>query len=257
MSIPQTTHQRPPRVIHEDDSILAIDKPAGMLVHRGWGKDDEVLVDWVKEYTQAEKVHPIHRLDRATSGVVLFAQNPTAARNLNKLFEQRQIQKHYIALVRGIAPEIGYLDHPVPTEPKGKERVPAQSSFRRLASNRTTQPRECSLVEVAPHSGRVHQIRRHMAHLNHPLIGDANYGKGKINRAFKEHYNLPGLALHAVSLRFEHPDTQELIRISTPVDEFLAASLVTMGFEPSAWHTLEQPDYEPDWLEIARTFPKT
>ncbi len=240
---------RSPRIIYEDDTLLAVDKPAGMLVHRGWGKDDEVLVDWVRPRVRADKVHTIHRLDRPTSGIVLFAQHPEAARQLGELFATRQIQKHYLALVRGITPAGAYIDHPVAPEPKSMERVPAQSSYRRLALRRHTDPRECSLIEVCPHTGRVHQIRRHMSRKNHPLIGDAHYGKGKINRAFKANYGLPRLALHAYMLRFVHPATGEQMRLVASMDEELGESLVRMGFDPQTWKTLEQPDADCGWLD--------
>lgn len=246
-----------PSILYKDASLLAVHKPSGMLVHRGWGRDDEVLADWVRPHVDSDKVHTIHRLDRATSGVVLFAQHAEAARQLADLFATRRIRKHYVALVRGIAPQMGYLDHPVPREPKGKERVEAQSSLRRIATNRDTEPRECSLVEVVPHTGRVHQIRRHLAHLNHPIFGDAHYGKGKLNRAFKEHYGLRGLALHALALCFEHPETRLPLRIVAPMAADLEEGLVRMGFDPRVWRDLEEGADEgrgdpPSWLEEAQ-----
>jgi tRNA pseudouridine65 synthase len=245
------THEssmRAPRILYEDDTLLAVDKPAGMLVHRGWGKDGEVLVDWVRPYVRSSKVHTIHRLDRPTSGVVLFAQHPEAARQLGALFAERHIQKHYLALVRGIAPDMAYIDHPVAPEPKSRLRIPAQTSYRRIAEAHDTEPRECSLIEVCPHTGRVHQIRRHLARKDHPLIGDSNYGKGPINRGFKANYGLPRLGLHAMMLRFIHPATQEPMRIVAPMDEELGASLERMGYDPEVWQQLER-EGDGAWLD--------
>lgn len=230
-------------ILYEDDAIIAVHKPGGMLVHRGWGIDGDILVDLMRPLVRGDKVHTMHRLDRATSGVVLFAQTPEIARALRRTFDEHHIQKHYIALVRGTPPPSGYLDHPVPKTPRLKERIRAASTWRTLQTVTHTDPREVSLVEVIPHSGRVHQIRKHMAHLSHPLIGDANYGKGKLNRAFKQNYGMPRLGLHAHSLIFDHPTTGEPVTIMSPLPEDLAETFRKMGFDEQRWTSLDDgPD---------------
>lgn len=219
------------RVLFEDDALMVVSKPSGMLVHRGWGDAEVVLVDVMRQVVAGDKVHTIHRLDRGTSGAVIFAQTPEDARALNDMFDAGEVTKRYLTLVRGIAPESGDIDHPIPNKPRGKKRVPAQSSFRRLAALRDTEPRELSLVEVMPHTGRVHQIRRHMRHINHHLIGDTTYGKGKLNRAIRDRYGLDRLALHALSLEFPHPRTGEPVRVVDPLPEDFVEALERMGVE--------------------------
>lgn len=236
------------QVIYEDEAILAVNKPGGMLVHRGWGDSEVVLVDLVRDYIEGDTVYTIHRLDRATSGVVLFGHDRESARELNALFDERRILKRYLTLVRGISPERGYIDYPVPKEPRGKDRVEAQSSFRRLFAAHDTEPRETSLVEIAPHTGRVHQIRRHLRHLNHPLIGDSTYGRGQINREMKERYGLPRMALHAYRVSFLHPFTEAPIEIVAPLADDLAATFGAMEIPASCWQEVEA-DASTDWMK--------
>ncbi len=239
----------PTPILYEDDDILAVYKPTGMLVHRGWADAEEVLVDRVREMVSGEKVHTIHRIDRATSGAVLFGQHPEAARALNALFDERSIQKQYLALVRGVAPEMGYIDYAIPKKRRGKTRIEAQSSFRRVWETWETEPREVSLVEVVPHTGRLHQIRRHIRHIHHPLIGDSSYGRGKLNRAFADAYGLDRLALHALSLTFEHPFRATRVRIVAPLAPDLREAFGRMGMEATVWEVLERG--EVDWLDAA------
>jgi tRNA pseudouridine65 synthase len=163
-------------VLYCDDVLMAVNKPSGMLVHRGWDNDSVVLTDLVKERTSGRIVHPLHRLDRQTSGVVLFALTKEAARILSAAFENCGISKTYLTLVRGFTPEKGIVDHPIPRK-EGGLRVDAVTEFQRLATLDTL-PRETSWVSARPRTGRLHQIRRHFKHISHPVIGDAVYGKG-------------------------------------------------------------------------------
>ncbi len=206
-----------------------------MLVHRGWGRDPVVLVDQVRALTRGPKVHPIGRLDRGASGLVLFGLNAEVARNMVQMRERGEIRKQYLALVRGRPPEDGEIDHPIPKRPGGP-RVFALTIFRRLASV-DCQPRQVSLVEVEPKTGRLHQVRRHLKHISHPLIGDANYGKGALNRAMQANYQLDRLALHAHLLELHHPVSRERLRLFTPVAEDLGRPLERMGFKASDYST--------------------
>ena len=200
-------------LLHLDDRLAAFAKPSGMLVHRGWGDADVVAVDLVRE-AFGGRVHPVHRLDRATSGVLLFALDPEAAAALCGMFERGEVHKTYFALVRGVAPEEGVIDHPIPRTEDGP-RVPAVTAFRRRYVFE-----RWSLVEARPATGRLHQIRRHLKHISHPIVGDVNYGKGEINRLFRERFGLRRLALHASALRFESPfgGGEVVIRAGLPDD---------------------------------------
>jgi tRNA pseudouridine65 synthase len=215
-------------VLHRDDSILVLDKPSGLLVHRGWGRDPVTLVDLVRTELGAGKVYPAHRLDRGSSGTVLFALDPETAAAIADLFARGEIVKSYLALVRGRPPDRGDIDHPLSRRPGGPP-VPARTEFRRLFTAET-EPRHLSLVEAKTRSGRLHQVRRHFKHLSHPLIGDANYGKGPLNRALRERYGLARLALHARGIELTHPSSGRRLAIEATLPDDLRAPLVRMGF---------------------------
>ncbi len=219
-------------VLHHDDRLIAVAKPSGLLVHRGWAGDDVTAVDLVRRLA-GRPVHPLHRLDRGTSGVLLLALDREAAAALGAAFEAGAIEKRYLALVRGEAPEAVVVDHPLPRR-EGGPRVPALTAIRRLAVA-TTEPRHVSLVEARPATGRPHQVRRHLKHAGHPVIGDANWGKGPLNREFSERYGLSRLALHAVFLALDHPATGERLELRAPLPQDLTGPLIRMAFDPARW----------------------
>ena len=210
-------------LLYNDDRLIAMAKPSGLAVHRGASRDRVVALTLARD-RMGRHVYPVHRLDRATSGVLLFALDPGAARALQEQLEAGTVRKRYLALVRGIAPEEGVIDHPIPRDEDGP-RVPAVTAFRRLGTFE-----RYSLVEAVPHTGRRHQIRRHLKHISHPLIGDVRYGKGEHNRLFRERFGLDRLALHALEIAFIHPDGHPLC-IAAPVPEDLAGPLRAMGLK--------------------------
>jgi tRNA pseudouridine65 synthase len=180
------------------------------------------------------RVWPVHRLDAATSGVVLFALDAEAAAALSRRFSEGTVEKRYYALVRGRPPPAGTIDHPVP-KAAGAERVPAVSDFRALfEAGRYT------WLELRPRTGRRHQLRRHLKHMSWPIIGDVRYGKGEHNRHFRERHGLHRLALHAARLRFaglagETADVQAAV----PAD--LAGPLRALGVPPPALERHREP----------------
>ena len=224
------TEPRGVSVLFRDEYLLAVNKPSGLLVHRGWGRDSIVLTDLVKEMLGVKVVHPLHRLDRGTSGVVLFALDARTARRMGPGFEDGSVEKHYLALVRGETQKEGIIDHPIPRT-EGGPRVEAITNYRRLAIAEI-EPRHVSWVEAIPRTGRLHQVRRHLKHISHPVIGDANYGKGAINREMAERWGLKRLALHARSLSLTHPKTGEEIVFTSPVPPDLDEPLRRMGLCP-------------------------
>lgn len=209
-------------ILYRDDHLVVVDKPSGLLVHRGWARDPVVAMTLVRDQLGCW-VYPVHRLDRGTSGALIFALDSAIARRLQEQLSAGTVEKRYLALVRGITPESGEIDHPVPTSPKGP-RAPALTSFTRLATFE-----RYSLVEARPRSGRLHQIRRHFKHLSHPLIGDVRYGKGEHNRLFRERFGLHRLALHAVEIAFIHPVHGCPVRCRVPLPEDLAGPFRAMG----------------------------
>ena len=213
-----------PPILHRDGFLLAVNKPSGLAVHRGAARDRIVALQLVRDLA-GRHVHAVHRLDRATSGALLFALDPKTARRMQEKLAAGEVEKRYLALVRGIPPAEGVIDHPVPRAPGGP-RVDAVTAFRRLATFE-----RYTLVEARPLTGRTHQIRRHFKHLSHPLIGDVHYGKGEHNRLFRERFGLYRLALHALELAFDHPETGVRLRIAAPLPEDLAGPLRAMGME--------------------------
>ena len=215
------------RVLYQDSRCVAVDKPSGMIVHRGWANDEWDLLRLTRN-TVGRYVYPLHRLDRGASGVVLFALDEHAARTLNRAFAEGTMDKRYLALTRGHPPENGLVDHPIPRAP-GEERVPAQTEFRRIGIFG-----RYALVEATPKTGRLHQIRRHLKHLSCPLIGDVKYGKGEHNRLFRDEYALERLALHAGALRFTHPETGVAVTVRAPLSGSLARCLAALSLQDAA-----------------------
>ncbi len=209
-------------ILHRDDDLVVVHKPSGLSVHRGWDRDRDVALQRIRNQI-GRRVFPVHRLDRATSGVLLFALHPQAARQLQESFAEQRVVKRYLLLVRGIPPESGVIDHPVPKS-LGGERVPAVTEFRRLDTFE-----RYALLEAKPRSGRLHQIRRHFKHLSHPLIGDVRYGKGDQNRLFRQRFDLHRLALHAWRLEVPHPTTGEAMEFVAEVPADLAVPWRLMG----------------------------
>ncbi len=225
-------------ILYEDDLLVAVAKPSGMFVHRSLA--DRSATEFVVQNVRDQLgrfVYPVHRLDRPTSGVLLLAKNPEAAALYGKMFAERQIQKTYLALVRGHSQDEGRIDRSL-TSDKGRGKpeghpnaVPqdAETEYRTLerfespfASGKHATSR-CSLVEARPKTGRYHQIRRHLAGISHPIIGDAEHGDTKLNRQYQQHAGVTRLMLAAVRVEFIHPVTAEWLTIECPLEESFAA----------------------------------
>jgi tRNA pseudouridine65 synthase len=209
-------------VLYRDAWLIALAKPSGLLVHRGWDNDPVVALDLAREAAGAY-VYPVHRLDRGTSGVLLFALDAATAAVVHGAMERGEADKRYVALVRGVPRAAGVLDHPIPRT-EGGERVPARTEYRPLGA-----AGRFGLVEARPLTGRLHQVRRHLKHLGHPVLGDANYGRGELNRLCREQYGLHRLALHAASLALSHPHTGAPLRLRAPLPDDLAGPVARIG----------------------------
>ena len=216
----------PPDVLFRDDALVIVNKPAGLAVHRGWAREAFYAMTLVRDLV-GQHVHPVHRLDRPTSGALVFALEREDVATIQGAFAAQEVHKRYLALVRGIPEVEGLIDHPIARE-KGDERRPAQTRFRRLA----VLWKRYAWVEAEPLTGRTHQIRRHLRHLSCPIIGDVKHGDGKHNRRFREELGLHRLALHAVEIALPHPRTGEIVRVHAPVPEDLAKPLRQMGLAP-------------------------
>jgi len=215
-------------ILLEAPRFVVVAKPSGLLVHRGWGDDPVTALELVRDRV-GRWVYPVHRLDRATSGALLFALDPEAARALHDRFEAGEVQKRYLALVRGVPPEEALIDHAIPRR-EGGPRVPAVTEVRRLHAGD-----HLALVEARPRTGRLHQVRRHLKHISHPVIGDANYGKGALNRLYRDQFGLARLALHAAEIAFLDPWTGAPVRVAAPLPDDLSAPLERIGVPAAAW----------------------
>jgi tRNA pseudouridine65 synthase len=211
-------------LLYCDEDIVIANKPSGLLVHRGWDNDDDVAMFRVRDAIGSH-VYPVHRLDRGTSGALLFARTQDAARVLARAFEMGEIEKSYVALVRGTPPDDGVIDYAIPKS-EGKPRVPAVTRFRVIKRSSVDR---CSLVLAMPETGRLHQVRVHLRHIDHPLIGDVKHGSGSINRHYRATYNLHRLALHAHRIAFSHPTTRAPIAITAQIPADFASPLDMLG----------------------------
>lgn len=223
-------------MLYQDAALLAVNKPAGMVVHRGWANDDVTALDLARDLA-GTRVYPVHRLDRGTSGTLLFALSPDVARAVGQLFTAERVHKRYLALVRGLAPDSALIDHALAKE-KGKAKVPALTRVARLASypvvdELTQSSRRYSWVEAHPVTGRPHQVRRHLKHISHPIIGDVRYGKGEHNRLFRRRFGLTRMALHAAALALPHPSDGTPLHICAPLPEDLQRVLDALPRDPA------------------------
>lgn len=225
------------RILYQDEHLVAVDKPPGLLVHRtrlAAGEDDALLQRL--HHALGRYVYAVHRLDRPTSGVVVFGLTREAGRRLSLLFETRRVAKGYLAVVRGyLGTRDGVIDYPLRDAPDLPLRS-ALTAYRTLAQVELPHPvgrypvSRYSLVAVRPQTGRTHQIRRHFHHVFHPIVGDTTHGEGRHNRLFREHYGCERLLLHAVSLVFDHPFRAAAVRIEAPPDADWQALMERLGW---------------------------
>ena len=233
-------------VVFRDEHLVAVNKPGGLLVHRTALDRHETrfAVQILRDQT-GRHVYPAHRLDRGTSGVLLFAFDPAVCARLAAQFEGRQVEKTYLAVVRGHPPESGVIDHPLVRRFDDYEfradaaAGPAQDAvtrYRRLALAELPYPVDryptsrYALLEVVPETGRRHQIRRHLKHIAHPVIGDATYGKGRHNRLFGELFGCRRMLLACTALRLAHPVSGEPLRLEAPLQDDFAGVLAKLGW---------------------------
>ncbi len=223
----------PLTILYCDEYLVAVDKPAGLLVHRSDATpgDEPVLLRLLRDQI-GRFLFPVHRLDRPTSGVIVYALDSKTAAGMNKLFSRRQVLKTYRAIVRGWMGDDGVIDLPLRErfneewetyEQASRSLQPARTRFRTLARFEVPWPTgqfetsRYSMIEARPETGRWHQIRRHLNRVAHPIIGDHRHGDHRHNRKFAHEWNIQRMLLVAERLEFAHPHTQVALTITAPL----------------------------------------
>ena len=243
MRHPETGQELALNILYQDDDVVAVEKPSGLLVHRtNIAPGERLFALQIVRDQIGRLVYPVHRLDRPTSGVLLFGLSSEVGKILTDAFSQGQVQKTYLAIVRGWIDETGTVDSPIgdlrdytssgrPGEPKA-----ARSDYRRLALvelphavGRYASARY-ALVEVDPKTGKRHQVRRHLKRIGHPVVGDPRHGDRDHNRFFTEHFDLKRLLLSAVELTFPHPRDGTSISVSCRLDDEYVRILAELGW---------------------------
>jgi tRNA pseudouridine65 synthase len=211
-------------ILFRDADYVAIDKPSGLLVHPTELAPGEPSCLRILRDQLGQWLYPVHRLDRQTSGVLIFALSSEAARALMTMWPEGGVRKHYHAIVRGWAAESGEVDRALREEPH-KPRLPARSLYQRLRTVEFPDPvgrypsARYSWIEVQTLTGRQHQVRKHMVAISHPIVGDTTYGDGDHNRYFRTKFGLQRLLLHAHRVDFRHPATSQEMRLEAPQAE--------------------------------------
>lgn len=224
-------------IIYQDENLIAINKPHGLLVHQSSIARDatEFALQLLRDQV-GKHVSPVHRLDRKTGGILLFAFDKRSEISMHQQFMNAETDKKYLAILRGFTPDAMDIDYPL-----AKENGTMQDAF---TAFRTLQRAEVavafgkhptsrySLVEATPKTGRMHQLRRHFSHVLHPIIGDRTHGCNKQNKFFKEQWDMTTMLLHASELAFTHPITREKIHLKASLHDEFKRVMDFMKMEP-------------------------
>jgi len=233
-------------ILYRDDHLIAVNKPSGLLVHRSpIDKHETRFAMQLLRDQIGQRVYPVHRLDKPTSGVLLFALDQTTARLMMPVFSEAGVEKQYLAVVRGYTSESDIIDYPLKeqldkmTDALADRDKPAQlaiTTYQRLATTEIAQPlgryptARYSLLSLSPKTGRKHQIRRHMKHIFHPIVGDTTHGDGRHNQFFRDVFDCHRLLLAATQLSFVHPLTEQRLVITASLDAAFEQVLNRLGW---------------------------
>ena len=222
-------------IVYQDDHLIAINKPHGLLVHRSSIANDakEFALQMLRDQI-GRHVSPVHRLDRKTGGLLLFALDKETEIAMHQQFQSAEVVKKYLAILRGYAPDSLEIDYPL-----AKENGTMQEAFTAFVTLKRAElevafgkhpTSRYSLVEATPTTGRMHQLRRHFAHIFYPIIGDRKHGCNKQNRFFKEQWDMKTMLLHASELSFKHPVTGKQVELKAAVQREFEGVMELMGW---------------------------
>ncbi|HEY9195605.1 MAG TPA: pseudouridine synthase [Mucilaginibacter sp.] len=222
-------------IIYRDEHLIAINKPHGLLVHRSPIAADasEFALQLLRDQI-GMKVNPVHRIDRKTGGILLFAFSKEVEVAMQKAFMENQVSKKYLAIVRGHTPDTEDIDYPL-----RKENGTLQDAFTTYTTLKRAEldiafgkhpTSRYSLVEAVPATGRMHQLRKHLSHIFHPIIGDRTHGCNKQNKLFLERWEMTTMLLHAAELTFKHPVTIEEVNIHAGLQPEFKRVMEIMGW---------------------------
>ena len=223
-------------ILFRDDHLIAINKPHGLLVHRSSiAADAEEFALQILRDQIGQKVNPVHRIDRKTGGVLLFAFDKPTEIAMQQAFMQNNVKKKYLAIVRGYTPDTQEIDYPL-----RKENGTLQDALTRYITLKRAEldvpygshpTSRYSLIEAVPQTGRMHQLRKHFSHVFHPIIGDRTHGCNKQNKLFKERWEMETMLLHATELSFKHPvNGSEIVTINAPLQPEFLRVMQIMGW---------------------------
>ncbi len=232
-------------ILYQSADLVAINKPHGLLVHRSpMARDASEFAVQLLRNQLGQRVYPVHRLDRKTGGVLLFALSEAMNTAMQQQFADGAVAKTYLAIVRGYTDDEQVIDYPLRRDDRNDGPGVVQEAFTRLKTLRRAEvplpfgkhaTSRYSLVELTPTTGRMHQLRKHTAHILHPIIGDRPHGCNKQNKLFLDHFGMNTMLLHACQIQFRHPVTAESITISAPWQtEFGRMLSVLFGLNESA-----------------------
>jgi len=223
-------------VLYQDEDYVAVDKPAGLLVHRTplEKRSTEFALQILRDQI-GRQVFPCHRLDRPTSGILLFALNPHALRFAQSQFAEKKTLKEYRAVVRGWTNEAGRIDYDLRSEEQPGKTHSAQTEYLCLSRTELNLPvgryptARFSFLRLRPTTGRKHQLRRHLAHIRHPIVGDTRHGDGTQNRFLREHFGAHRLLLRATRLQINRPGTTDPLTLHAPPEPEFDTLLEALG----------------------------
>ena len=227
-------------ILYQDQHLIAINKPSGLLVHKSFyaGEADTYAIQELKKQI-GQKVYPVHRLDRKTSGVLLFTLDKETLRLMSTQFEEKKVDKKYIAILRGWTKDEETIDYDLVNENEVKQN--AITHYRRLQISEIDLPflkhqtSRYSLVEAIPHTGRFHQLRKHFKHVLHPILGCRKHGCNKQNKLWLETFGISKMTLHAHQLSFDLPFTNERITVNATIDNDFKKVGDILGFDLKAY----------------------